>query len=198
VAGADAAVTAARELGYPVAVKIAHGVHKTNVGGVHLDLRTDADVRAALEAMRGIAESDEVLVQPMRTTGVELILGAIQDPQFGPIVMLGAGGVLTDLIEARSLRIAPLMHDDAAAMLEVPELQQLLDGFRGAPAVSRPALIELILRLSWLVDCLPEVAELDLNPVMCAGEALVVVDAKIRIAAPVSVPDPLSRSLTDR
>ena len=197
VVGPDAAVEAASELGYPVAIKLVHSVHKTDVGGVRLDLRTEADVRAAVTAMAGITESDEVLVQPMRTTGVELILGGIQDPQFGPLVMLGAGGVLTDLIKARSLRLAPLTHDDAAAMLEVPELQRLLGGFRGAPAVSRTALVDLILRLSWLVDAVPEVAELDLNPVMCAGEDLVVVDAKIRIAAPRVLPDPLSRTLTN-
>jgi acyl-CoA synthetase (NDP forming)/GNAT superfamily N-acetyltransferase len=196
VADADAAVDAAAQLGYPVAVKVTHTVHRSDVGGVRLDLRDDAELRCAVAELRTIAPSGELLVQAMHPGGVEVIVGGLQDSQFGPVVLVGAGGVLTELSTARTVRLAPLSDTDAAAMLTDPALTRLLAGFRGLPPVSPAALAELVRRVGALVDQLPDVAELDLNPVICRGAELVVVDAKVRIAPHPRYVDPDSRALS--
>jgi acyl-CoA synthetase (NDP forming)/RimJ/RimL family protein N-acetyltransferase len=198
VTGVDAACDAAEQLGFPVVVKRAHGVHKSDTGGVVVDVRDRAGVRdAVLSLGAGLGAGDvDVLLQPMHTGGVEVIVGGLQDPQFGPVVMAGAGGVLTALTGRPSLRLAPLADADADAMLATPTMTRLLSGFRGKPAVSRPALADLVLRVGRLVDRVPEIAELDLNPVLCRGDELVIVDAKIRIDAATPVPDPMSRLLS--
>jgi acetyl coenzyme A synthetase (ADP forming)-like protein len=196
VSGADDAVQAAAELGYPVVAKIARGaVHKTEAGGVRLDLRDAAAVRDAVAAIQATGARD-VLLQPMTGSGVELIIGAVQDQQFGPVVMIGAGGVLADMIADRQLRLAPLSDDDADDMIGRLRTAPLLDGYRGGPVVSRPAVRGLLVRLAALANDLPEVAELDLNPVICrGGDDLIVVDAKVRVAPAPVLPDPLLRQL---
>jgi acetyl coenzyme A synthetase (ADP forming)-like protein len=198
VADADAAAVGARELGYPVAAKLARGaVHKTEIGGVHLNIADEPELRAAFAALHATGPgARDVLLQPMVGPGTELIAGAIQDPQFGPVVMVGAGGVLADMIADRQLRLAPLSEEDAEQMVNRLRTAALLDGYRGRPVVSRTAVQRLLLRIAALADDLPEVVELDLNPVVCLGhDELVVVDAKIRIAPAAESPDPVLRRL---
>jgi acyl-CoA synthetase (NDP forming)/RimJ/RimL family protein N-acetyltransferase len=196
VSDPDAAGKAAADLGYPLVAKIARGtVHKTEAGGVRLGLRDDAAVRDAVAAIQATG-AREVLLQPMVGSGVELIIGAVQDQQFGPVAMIGAGGVLADMIADRQLRLAPLTDDDADAMIRGLRTAPLLDGYRGGPVVSRPAVRRLLVRVAALANDVPEVAELDLNPVICrGGDDLVVVDAKVRVAAAPTLPDPLLRQL---
>lgn len=195
---ADAA-TAAAEIGFPVALKIARGdvVHKTERGGVSLGL---ADGQAVADAYARVVtacgEGDpRVVVQQKLPTGTELIVGAVQDPQFGPVVMLGAGGVLSDLLDDRAFRILPLTDADAVDMIDGLRMAPLLDGFRGRPTVSRETVRDLLHRVAALVDDLPQVAELDLNPVVCLGTDLIVVDAKIRLRPAAARPDSLVRRL---
>lgn len=195
---ADAAAAAA-EIGFPVALKIARGdvVHKTERGGVSLGL---ADGRAVADGYARVVTScgegdPRVVVQQMVPTGTELIVGAVQDPQFGPVVMLGAGGVLSDLLDDRAFRILPLTDADAVDMIDGLRMAPLLDGFRGRPTVSREAVADLLHRVAALVDDLPQVAELDLNPVVCLGTDLIVVDAKIRLRPAAARPDTLVRQL---
>jgi hypothetical protein len=197
VADLDGAVGAAGELGYPVAVKLAGAaVHKTDVGGVWLDVRDESKLHEAFTAVCAAgADRAEVLIQPMVAAGVELIIGAIQDRQFGPVVMVGAGGVLTDLVSDRRFRLAPIAPSDIDQMLGGLRISRLLDGYRGQPPVSRTALTDLLVRVSALADDLPAVAELDLNPVICRGDELVVVDPKVRIAPVEQAPDPILRQL---
>jgi succinyl-CoA synthetase beta subunit len=197
VSEADAAVPAAAELGYPVAVKVARGtVHKTDIGGVRLDITDEVALRAAVVDVQTASGMPDVLIQPMVGPGTELIAGALQDPQFGPVVMLGAGGVLADMIADRQLRLAPLTADDADDMIARLRTAPLLDGYRGRPVVDRQAVRRLLQRLATLADDLPEVAELDLNPVICRGrDDLIVVDAKVRIAPAPPAPDPVLRQL---
>ncbi len=197
VTDADAAVLAAAELGYPIAMKVAAGlVHKSDVGGVRLDIGSAAEARRAFAAVAAAGgDGGGVLVQPMAAAGTELIVGALQDPQFGPIVMLGAGGVLADMIADRQLRLAPVTTDEAQEMIAGLRTAQLLDGYRGRPRVSRAAVADLVTRVAQLSQDLPEVAELDLNPVICDGERILVVDAKVRLAAAAPSPDPLLREL---
>jgi acetate---CoA ligase (ADP-forming) len=179
-AGADEAVAAADELGYPVVVKTAvAGAHKTEQGGVALDLRSEQQVRAAVERIGA-----PVLVQRYVAGGAELLTGAVQDPVFGPLVAFGPGGVLAELIGAAGFRLAPLTDVDAAELVLGGKAGRLVRGFRGAPAADEAALIDLVHRLSALAEDLPEVAELDLNPVVALPDGCVAVDARVRIEAP--------------
>jgi acyl-CoA synthetase (NDP forming) len=178
VADEDEAVAAAEALGYPVVMKALGIVHKTDVGGVRLDLRNPREVRRAFAALTKLSAS--VLIQPMAHSGSELIVGALRDAQLGPVIMLGAGGVYSALIADRTFRIAPLRDVDADAMIAGLRSQGLLDGYRGAAAVDRVALRELLLRVSALMTAHPRIAEIDLNPVIAHGDRLTVVDAKVR------------------
>jgi acetyl coenzyme A synthetase (ADP forming)-like protein len=177
-ASVDEAVAAADELGYPVVVKTGvAGVHKTDVGGVALDLRDDAAVREASERIGA-----PLLVQPLLHGGVELLIGAVEDPVFGPLVALGPGGTLAELIGAASFRLAPLTDADAEELVHTGKVARLLGGFRGAPPADTDAVAELLLRVGRLVDDVPEVVELDLNPVIAGPDGCVAVDARIRVA----------------
>jgi acyl-CoA synthetase (NDP forming) len=187
VSSAEGAVLAARELGYPVALKLAGGVlHKTDVGGVRLGIAGPAALRRAFAELATLVPGPaaEMLVQPMITGGTEIIVGAVRDEHFGPLVMLGAGGVLADLLDDRGFRMAPMSEVDADALIADLRVARLLDGYRGAPAVSRAALRDVIVRVAALAAELPEVAELDLNPVVCRSDGLFVVDARVRVARP--------------
>jgi acetyl coenzyme A synthetase (ADP forming)-like protein len=177
------AVAAAEELGFPAVVKTAApGAHKTEIGGVVLDLADANGVRDAAERIGG-----PVLVQPMVTGGTELLAGVVQDPVFGPLVAFGPGGVLAELIGEASFRIAPLTDVDAEELVTSGKAGRLVAGFRGAPASDSAALIDLVHRLGRLGEELPAVAELDLNPVLGLAEGCVVVDARIRVRKPQAV-----------
>ncbi len=191
------AAAGAAELGFPVAVKVAvGGLHKTDIGGVRLNLADDAAVRSAFADLAVLCPgAPAILIQPMQPAATEVIIGAVQDELFGPAVMIGAGGVLADLIADRSFRLAPVTATDGAAMIAELRTAPLFDGYRGAPVVSRAALIDLLVRVGVLADDLAQVAELDLNPVICRGSQLVVVDARIRVAVPTPKPNPALRQL---
>jgi acyl-CoA synthetase (NDP forming) len=173
----DSAVEAARTLGYPAVVKSAEaGAHKTERGGVALDLRDELAVR---EAVRRIGAP--VLVQPLVKGGVELLAGAVQDPVFGPLVAFGPGGVLAELIGEASFRLAPLTDVDAEELVLSGKAGRLVGGFRGAAPADAGALVDLLHRLGRLADDHPEVAELDLNPVVASPSGCVAVDARVRV-----------------
>ena len=168
----------AHELGMPAVVKIADpGAHKSDRGGVALGLADERAVHEAAAAMGG-----RVTVQPMVRGGVELLAGVTQDPVFGPLVAFGPGGVLAELIGEATFRIAPLTDVDILSMIESGKAGVLVRGFRGAPPADAAALGDLLSRLSTLAADLPEVVELDLNPVIATGESCVVVDARVRVA----------------
>src|SRR6185369_528937 len=156
----------ARELGYPVVLKTAlPGAHKTEQGGVVLDLGTDDAVRAAAERIGG-----PLLVQPFVRGGAELLAGALQDPVFGPLVAFGPGGVLAELIGEAQFRLAPLTDLDARELVRGGKAGRLVAGFRGAPPADEDALVDLLFRLARLAEDVPEVAELDLNPVLALSD----------------------------
>ncbi|MGH3059878.1 MAG: GNAT family N-acetyltransferase [Gaiellaceae bacterium] len=174
------AAAAAGELGYPVVVKTAAaGTHKTEVGGVVLDLRDAEAVRAAAERVGG-----PVVVQPMVRGGAELLAGVVQDPVFGPLVAFGPGGVLAELIGEAAFRIAPLTDADAEELVSSGKAGRLVAGFRGAPPADAEALVDIVLRLALLGEELPAVAELDLNPVLALPDRCVAVDARVRVRRP--------------
>jgi acetyl coenzyme A synthetase (ADP forming)-like protein len=174
------AVAAAARLGYPVAVKSAEpGAHKTEVGGVALDLADDEAVRRVVESI-----GPPVLIQPMVRGSAELLAGVVQDPIFGPLVAFGPGGVLAELIGEAAFRIAPLTGQDAEELVLGGKAGRLVRGFRGAPAADAGALVDLVHRLARLGEALHAVAELDLNPVIALSEGCVVVDARVRVRPP--------------
>ena len=177
---ADEAVRAAVELGFPAVVKTATaGAHKTESGGVAVNLADEAEVRAAAERIGG-----PLLVQPMVRGGAELLAGAVQDPIFGPLVAFGPGGVLAELIGQAQFRLAPLTDIDARELVHAGKAGRLVAGFRGNPPADAEALEDLLVRLSRLAEDLPEVCELDLNPVLALPAGCVAVDARVRLARP--------------
>jgi acyl-CoA synthetase (NDP forming) len=180
VATVDEAVIAADELGYPVVVKTAKaGVHKTESGGVAVDLRDAEAVRDAARRIGG-----PLLIQPMVQGGVEVLVGAVQDPVFGPLIALGPGGTLAELIGEAAFRLTPLTDHDAQELVHTGKAGRLLAGFRGAAPADGEAVEDLLLRVSQLAEDLPELAELDLNPVIAGPSGCVVVDARARLARP--------------
>jgi acyl-CoA synthetase (NDP forming) len=199
VTDAQEAVAAARALGYPAVLKAADPtlVHKSDVGGVRLNL-ADADaVSDAYHAITAGSGDPRVLVQPHVRGQVELVAGIVHDPRFGSLVMLGLGGVHTDLFADRALRLLPVTDTDAASMWRSLRAAPLLTGYRGAPALPTAALEDLLLRLGRLAEELPEVAELDLNPILAGPGGLVAVDVKLRLAPVDTEPDPAVRALRE-
>ena len=177
---ADEAVAAAGELSFPAVVKTAvAGAHKTETGGVALDLRDAAAVREAVERI-----GTPVIVQPLVRGGAELLVGAVQDPVFGPLVALGPGGTMAELIGDATFRLTPLTDADARELVHGGKAGRLVTGFRGAPPADADALEQLLLRISLLIEEHPAVAELDLNPVLALAHGCVAVDARVRVGAP--------------
>ncbi|MCX7607810.1 MAG: acetate--CoA ligase family protein [Anaerolineales bacterium] len=187
---AEEAARFAVEIGFPVALKLASPdiLHKTEVGGVLLNLTDEQAVRQGWQsivsrarAARPAAEIRGVQVQPMVVGGQEVILGVKRDPIFGPLVMFGLGGIYVEALADVSFRLAPLSIQDAEEMIDEVRSAKLLAGLRGAPPADRRALLEAILRLSQLaVDC-PEIEELDVNPliVLPAGQGALAVDVRV-------------------
>ena len=177
------AVAAAEAVGFPVVLKAVGPaiLHKTEVGGVRLGLENAAAVRAAAEQMASLEGLTHFLVQPMVTGGVEVIVGVVRDPTFGPLLVYGSGGTLVELLSDAAFRLHPLTNVDAAAMLEEVRGTALLRGYRGAPKADEGSLRELLLRVSALVEVCPEVREMDLNPVKVLARGTQVLDARIRV-----------------
>jgi len=178
------AVVEAERIGYPIVLKL-HSLtvtHKSDIGGVQLDLRGALDVRKAFDAIRaGAGDAFEgVTVQPMiRDNGTELIIGSTVDAQFGPVLLFGAGGTLAEVLDDRCLGLPPLNTTLAWRMMERTKIHRILSGARGRPAVDLPALEKLLVRFSRLVVEQPAIREIDLNPLRASADQLVVLDARI-------------------
>ena len=185
------AVEAAQRIGFPVVMKIRSPdiTHKTDVGGVALDLTNEADVRTAFEGMLASVKSarpdaviDGVTLQPMVTAarGVELLVGSKQDPVFGSVLLVGAGGIMAELLQDRALELPPLNERLARRMLESLRCWPLLQGYRGRPGVNVEELIEVLIRFSYLVADWPELTEIDINPLLVDADRMIALDARMR------------------
>jgi acyl-CoA synthetase (NDP forming) len=190
VATVEAAGAAAEKIGGTVALKaIAPGViHKTEAGAVRLHLQGAQQVRAAAvemsEQLKSLGQSPtRFVVQRMAQKGVEMLVGVVHDPQFGPVVACGAGGVQVELLRDVSVRLTPLSKEDAADMIRSLKTYPLLTGFRGAPACDVAALEDALLRVSAMVEDIPQISELDCNPLVVNESGAVILDARVRIAA---------------
>jgi acetyl coenzyme A synthetase (ADP forming)-like protein len=192
---AEAAAALARSLGFPVAVKLASHkiVHKTEFGGVRLNLADEAQVRAAFTAIREhlardgrLDAFDGVLVQPMVAGAAEVMVGVAHDPLFGPLLAFGLGGIHVEILGDVCFRVTPVTDRDASEMVRSIRGYRLLEGYRGHPPADVRAVEEVLLRVSRLVEDVHEIAELDLNPVFALppGEGCRISDARLFVRPP--------------
>jgi acyl-CoA synthetase (NDP forming) len=184
----DEAVSVADSLGYPVVLKIVSRqiTHKSDVGGVALNLASPDEVREAFDRIVASAKQHEpnatidgVAVQRMEKPGIEVIIGMTKDPQFGPVMMFGLGGVLVEVLKDVAFRIVPLNERDARQMVHEIKGYPLLEGYRGQDPADVRALEQLLLKVSSFIEQHPEIAELDLNPVFAYKDGVIAVDARI-------------------
>lgn len=188
-ADASGALTAFRELQPPVAVKLVSRVlHKSDVGGVKLDIADPAALLAAVEAIDAAAAAHAIevqgyLVEEMAASGVEVIVGGLIDPVFGPAVLVGLGGIFTEILDDVALRICPISTRDALEMIREIRAAPLLFGARGRPPVDIEALASVLVALGgsdgFLMSHSDRVAEVDLNPVIVSASGAVAVDARV-------------------
>jgi acetyl coenzyme A synthetase (ADP forming)-like protein len=182
---ADEAAALARALGFPVAAKLAsqHVLHKSDIGAVQLDLQDEAAVRRAFEEIKQL-DMEGVLIQKMLPRGVELMIGVTEDPLFGPLIAFGLGGIHVEILADVRFRVTPLTDRDAHEMVREIRGYRLLQGYRGHPPADIDAIEEVLLRLSRMVEDIPQIRELDLNPIFALppGQGCLVVDARIRVA----------------
>jgi acyl-CoA synthetase (NDP forming) len=193
----DEAIAAAREIGLPAVLKaVGKGIlHKSDIGGVRLALASEPAVRDAFHALaRTLGDAMEaVLVQPMVTGGIEMAVGGINDPAFGPVVMCGTGGVLIDLLDDTAFAMCPLTESGATALVDRLKGRVRLKGFRGGPAADEGALRRLLVRVSQLLHMCPEIREMDLNPVMVLPDGAIAAD--VRMLAGTTRPSAASRRI---
>ena len=198
VGNADAAVEVAAGLGGHVVLKadVPGLLHKSTAGAVELDLHGDGEVRAAMGRLqaRFAGRLSGVLVEPMITGGLETIIGVVQEPVFGPVVVFGLGGVATDVLGDHAARLAPLTDADADDLIHSIRAAPALLGHNGRPGADIDALRDTLLRVSRLANDLPQVAELDLNPVIARPDGAIAVDARIRVTSR-RLADPFLRRL---
>ncbi len=188
---AEEAGKAAKKVGFPVVIKIVSPdiTHKSDVGGVRLGLESKKEVIAAFEEMLAAvrevqpkARIDGVAVQHMAPRSAEVIIGMSKDPQFGPVLMFGLGGVLVEVLKDVAFRIVPLEPRDARQMVREIKGYPVLEGVRGQPPADVAALESLILKLSEFVEANPQIEELDLNPVFAYPDGVIAVDARIVVS----------------
>jgi acetyl coenzyme A synthetase (ADP forming)-like protein len=180
----SAAAHAAAEIGFPVALKaVARGVlHKSEAHGVQLGLDDEVAVQDAAQRMsEHIPDVRGFIVQTMAGTGVEMLVGVVHDPLFGPVVAVGAGGVEAELLRDVNVRLTPLTDADTAEMVSTLRTYPRLTGYRGSPAVNVSAFEDLVQRVGAMIEAHPEIAELDCNPVIVTPAGAIVVDARIRV-----------------
>jgi acetate---CoA ligase (ADP-forming) len=197
-ASEDAAVDAAERIGYPVVLKATGPaiLHKTEIGGVRLGLTTADDVRQAWRDLAGRLGGTMTggLVQEMVAGGVEMLVGAVEDPTFGPVLACATGGTMAELLADMQFRLHPLNERDAVAMIDGLRGAKLLRGYRGTAPADEGALREALLRLSALIEICPEIVELDVNPLSVLGRGVRSLDARIRVERP--RPRPSSRRVS--
>jgi len=182
------AVKFAEEIGYPVVLKIVSPdiIHKSDVGGVIVSLKTEKDVRNGYkQILRNVkkhkadAKIVGILVQEMAPPSTEVIVGAIKDPQFGPAVMFGLGGIFVEVLKDVTFRVAPITVDEAREMITEVKAYPLLKGYRNLPPADIEAIVKILLNTSRLVMEHQEIKELDLNPIMVYEKGAKTVDARI-------------------
>lgn len=185
---AKEAATAAKKMGFPVVLKIVSQdiLHKTDVGGVKLNLNNEEEVSKAFDEIvksakkhKPKAKIDGVSVQPMARPGTEVIIGMSKDQQFGPVLMFGLGGILVEVLKDVSFRIVPLTRRDAREMIKEIKGYPVLQGYRGHEPANIEMLEEILLKVSEFVEKLPDIKELDINPLFAYKDGALALDARV-------------------
>lgn len=184
----EEAVAHSQELGYPVVLKIVSPdiLHKTDVGGVKLSLNNKEDVGnaydeiiSAIKKHQPSAKIHGVSVQPMARPATEVIIGMSKDPQFGPVLMFGLGGILVEILKDISFRIVPLTMRDANEMIREIKGYPVLEGYRGQEPANIAVLEQMLLKVSEFVESKPEIKELDINPIFAYSDSALAIDARV-------------------
>ncbi|MHA1308869.1 MAG: acetate--CoA ligase family protein, partial [Candidatus Heimdallarchaeota archaeon] len=185
----DEAKIMAKKIGYPIVMKIISPqvIHKTDAGGVKLNINSDNEVVAAFDeitrnARKYNARADirGVLIEKMVKPSTEIIIGVTRDPTFGPAIMFGLGGIFVELLKDVSFRIAPITQSDAKEMINEIKALPMLQGFRGEPNVDLKNIIETLLKVSkFTIDYIDDILEIDLNPIFAYDDHLLTVDARV-------------------
>ena len=190
---AKEAIKISESFGYPIVLKIVSPdiLHKTDAGGVIVDLNSANDVEKAYDQIidsskryKKDAKIQGILVQKMAPKGTEIIIGGLKDPQFGQTLMFGLGGVFVEILKDVTFRIAPIDESDAKSMINEIKAYPILQGYRGQPPVDQGAIVDILLAASRLLMDLPMINQMDLNPIMAYEKGASVVDARILIKKP--------------
>jgi acyl-CoA synthetase (NDP forming) len=188
----DAAVKLSDQFGYPVVLKVSSVdiTHKSDAGGVKVDLENKAEVENAFDSIMASSKAavptariEGVSVQGMAKPGIEVIMGMINDPSFGPVIMFGLGGVFVEVLKDVAFRIVPIERFDAEDMINEIKGKKLLEGYRGQEPADVACLQQMLLQLSDFVNATPEIEEIDMNPVFAYRDGAVVADARIALSA---------------
>ncbi|MFQ5987352.1 MAG: acetate--CoA ligase family protein [Dehalococcoidia bacterium] len=188
----EEAISLSREIGFPVALKIVSPdvLHKTDAGGVKLSLNSEEEVGKAFDEIISSIKAHEptaniqgVSVQNMARPGTEVIIGMSKDPQFGPVLMFGLGGILVEVLKDVSFRIVPLTRRDAREMIKEIKGYPILEGYRGQEPADIAVLEEFLLKVSDFVERKPEIKELDINPIFAYSDGAMAVDARVILEA---------------
>ncbi len=180
VTSADDAVKAAAALGYPVVMKVVGPVHKSDVGGVALNVKDEATVRREFDRMIKIKDTTAILLQPM-LAGTQLFVGAKRDDSFGHMVLCGLGGIFIEVLHDVNTGLVPVSKPEAEDMIHRLRSYKIIQGVRGQEPVNEPLLVAIVTRISALCEAAPEIFEMDLNPLLGTADKVVAVDARIRI-----------------
>jgi acetyltransferase len=176
----DVLVAAAEKIGYPLVMKVVGPVHKSDVGGVVLNVKDKDKLAQEFNRMMQIAETTAILIQPM-LSGVELFAGASREDDFGHLILCGMGGIFVEVLKDVSAGLTPLGKDEALIMIEKLRGKKILEGVRGQQPVSKEYFAEILSRVSALLQAAPEIAEMDINPLLGNGTKIVAVDARINL-----------------
>jgi acetyltransferase len=176
----DDAAEAAGFLGFPVVMKVVGPVHKSDVGGVVLNVKDETTVRKKFEHMMKIPGTTSVLIQPM-LSGIELFVGAKFEPKFGHMILCGSGGIFIEVLKDVSAALCPVGMEEALSMIRGLKSYKFIQGIRGQRGVNENIFADIIVKLSSLLHSAPEIQELDINPLLGNGDSVIAVDARIRI-----------------
>jgi acetyltransferase len=176
----EEAIAFGKEVGYPVVAKCVGPVHKSDVGGVVLNIQSDEYLASTFDRLMKIPDTTSVMIQPM-LSGQELFIGAKYEPKFGHIVLCGLGGIFVEILKDVASGLAPLSFNEASSMVRSIKAYKIIEGTRGQKGLNEKLYTEIIVRLSIMLRFAPEIKEMDINPLLAYGEKVTAVDARIRI-----------------